>query len=82
MEQSVIKLCEALFDIAFEAGYMSAKGFLSLNDVDSRDVFQSVLRLAQEFEAGFSEGNDYLTEVLKFSHTRLPEMYGKNSVKG
>lgn len=70
-----IRLCEAVYDIAFEAGELMGTGQIAYED--SRELFWNILQWAEEFEQQFDDKkSDYLTEILDYADKKLNESYG------
>ena len=75
-----VSLCEAVFDIAFGAGWYNATHEIFCEN--SRELFMRVLELAVEFENEFQDGkeksnDEYVQQIYEFTRCRLFELYGK-----
>lgn len=78
---ATVKLCEAVFDLAFDLGHTAGyQGFLEL---DSRALFQIVLSHAAQFELWFVEGqDDYLSCISEESDRLIEDLYETYSTFG
>lgn len=75
-------LLETAVDLAFNAGAMTAKGVIEIED--SREMVAAVKNLAIEFEKGFnhdSADGNYLESVDKFAEEKLAALYGRKEGK-
>lgn len=72
LNEAVTCLCEVVYDITTEAASLQREGRIHVED--SRELFDTVLRLAKEFEESSSSDDyekDYLTEVWEFAEREL-----------
>lgn len=76
----IVRLCESVFDIALMAQHLCEQKRIVCDD--SRELFATVLSLAQEFEAKFpddnygDDGDDYLDVIEKYAEGNLMGKYG------
>lgn len=79
-EMAVIKLCECVYDISCIAQHLAAQHQIEAED--SRELFDSVLSWAREFEAahqhewGDNQHGDYINAIDKFAEEKLRCAYG------
>jgi len=72
-----IKLCEAVFDLAFTAGYKTGKGELPAAE-DSREAFAAILDLAYHFELDAKEDDDdYMVAIDKYADANLDSVFAQ-----
>lgn len=76
LDSKTVKLCEAVFDIAMTAGYMTAKGELPVAD-DSREAFALILSMAYQFERDNMAGDDYMTAIEAYAAANLPTVFSQ-----
>ena len=75
-----VSLCEAVFDIAFGAGWYANSNQIVCKD--RRELFSDVLTWAVEFENGFQNGieksdEEYIIQIFEFKKNKLFEKYGR-----
>lgn len=75
-----VSLCEAVFDIAFGAGWYASSNQIACEY--SRELFSDVLTWAVEFENEFQNGNEksndeYMTRIFEFTKDKLFGKYCK-----
>ena len=76
MTNKTMMLCECVYDLTSIAEFLINKHEL---DVDSRDVFFEVAKLAEEFDSKFNdedEDADYLSDIEEFGFKKLKEYFG------
>lgn len=76
MTTKTMQLCECVYDLTSIAEFLINKHEL---DVDSRDVFFEVAKLAEEFDSKFNdedEDADYLSDIEEFGFKKLKEYFG------
>jgi hypothetical protein len=73
-----VRLMEAMGDISYTAGFMAAKGKISVDD--SRALMSDAMNWAVEFRVLHPEPNDYIGIIDEFSQKKLEEYYGVESV--
>ncbi len=64
------KICECVFDIAMVA--MEMVDFKQ-GCIDSRDLFQSVIVWAKEFEDGYVDQGEYMSDIEEFARRKVAE---------
>lgn len=72
-------VAETGIDIALNAGYMLAKGEISVSD--SRELVSFIKTIARVFEQSGYDPNDYIGQVDSFAKNRLTEKYGDSPDK-
>lgn len=74
MTNKTMMLCECVYDLTSIAEFLINKHEL---DVDSRDVFFEVAKLAEEFDSKFNdEDGDYLSDIEEYGFKKLKEYFG------
>ena len=76
MTEKTMMLCECVYDLTTIAEYLINEHKL---DVDSRDVFWEVAKLAEEFDSKFNdedEDADYMSDIEEFGFKKLKEYFG------
>lgn len=74
MTTKTMQLCECVYDLTSIAEFLINKHEL---DVDSREVFLEVARLAEEFDSKFNdEDGDYLNDIEEYGFKKLKEYFG------
>lgn len=74
MTTKTMQLCECVYDLTSIAEFLINKHEL---DVDSREVFHEVAKLAEEFDSKFNdEDGDYLNDIEEYGFKKLKEYFG------
>lgn len=74
MTTKTMQLCECVYDLTSIAEFLINKHEL---DVDSREVFLEVAKLAEEFDSKFNdEDGDYLNDIEEYGFKKLKEYFG------
>lgn len=76
MTEKTMMLCECVYDLTTIADFLIKEHEL---DVDSRDVFFEVAKLAEEFDSKFNdedEDADYLSDIEEYGFKKLKEYFG------
>lgn len=63
-DSNIKRLCECVFDITLLIGS-------KLDYEDSRELFNTVFNMANEFEENYKDDDDYMSEIEKFVNNRL-----------
>ena len=71
---------ETAIDIALNAGYMMAKGEISVTD--SRELVNFIKTIARTFEQSGYDPDDYIGQVDEFARKRLTEAAGPFRLSG
>ena len=73
MTTKTMQLCECVYDLTTIAYSLINEYEL---DVDSRDVFFEVAKLAEEFDSKFNdEDGDYLIDIEEYGYKKLKEYF-------
>lgn len=78
LSPETIKLCEAVYDLAFTAGYKTGKGEFSAAE-DSRAAFAAILDLAYRFELDSKEDDDYMAAIDTYAEANLGPVFSQLS---
>lgn len=70
------KLAECVFDLTTIAYSVAKKAGEKADDIDSRAIFGEVWSLAQEFENGYRDEGEYMTDIEEFGLARFNEWFG------
>ena len=74
MTTKTMQLCECVYDLTSIAEFLINKHEL---DVDSREVFLEVAKLAEEFDSKFNdEDGDYMNDIEEYGFKKLKEYFG------
>ena len=74
MTTKTMQLCECVYDLTSIAEFLINKHEL---DVDSREVFLEVTKLAEEFDSKFNdEDGDYMNDIEEYGFKKLKEYFG------
>ena len=76
MTNKTMLLCECVYDLTTIAYSIINEYELGV-DVDSRDVFFEVAKLAEEFDSKFNdEDGDYMSDIEEYGFKKLKEYFG------
>ena len=76
MTNKTMLLCECVYDLTTIAYSLINEYELGV-DVDSRDVFFEVAKLAEEFDSKFNdEDGDYMSDIEEYGFKKLKEYFG------
>lgn len=71
---STVRLCETVFDITTVSCWLQSRGKIVCDD--SREMFFSILHLANKFEESFNpDTQDYMESVEEYAEEELIKRY-------